>query len=712
LSKDFQEAILTKTVWFQGEKQNVENLIGCKPEEEIDFSSIKELLFEENEIKIPSFNTSNFEQSLYVKRRLRFPFKNQFELGGECRISPDGHIQWLVEKEKRKEVWEKILSEITNQTSSTGVIVDDLAHLKENGNEKSVVITSGLAGTGKSTLLCHYYEEIKKAKPDHWVIRINLVDYESILKQDNISRSNVVDIFVNLVHVVDEKSSFSRSLLRNRLEREGRIIFMFDGFDEVNELCQKGAIELMKAINKNKSIQLYVTTRPHMVEDLQFQLSQLAYHLENFTEKDQIDYLSDYLTSFWVKELNLSGDDNASLQQFAELLVERVSETLKDEEKSFVGIPLQCRILAECFQPNVKESVTPNCVEDKEEPRQCVKNKISGLLDGQKFDLVSLFNRLMETKRRVFREEKANATNVNQIMVEAINYLIQEIEDHLTKFAIKTIVTDQKMLDILLPSQSSYRSNQDIANWENTNGLKFGLTFKSGHESTVQFLHRTYAEYLFARYLYDGFLLDEKRHNKLLESESIRKLILNKILAVKQYDGIQIFFDSMLKELVDNDEEWRDRIDSRNLPERLKKFTQNLFTQFLRQSPPLLISGKCDTERSYFVSALHFSLANGNGTIFKLLCDCLDATFDNHQVQWAMKSSFTKYFCYFSFTFFRNKESKLFKRFIDISTVMKLHVPSSQNSLRILPCCHLVVWNILSGMERNNKKLCTTCCSL
>jgi hypothetical protein len=46
LRKDFQEAILTKTVWFQGEKQNVENLIGCKPEEVIDFNSMKELLFE------------------------------------------------------------------------------------------------------------------------------------------------------------------------------------------------------------------------------------------------------------------------------------------------------------------------------------------------------------------------------------------------------------------------------------------------------------------------------------------------------------------------------------------------------------------------------------------------------------------------------------------------------------------------------------------
>ncbi|EFX78238.1 hypothetical protein DAPPUDRAFT_320728 [Daphnia pulex] len=673
LSPDFQEAILSKTICFQGENLTVGNLIGHKPEEIIDFSSIKELLFEEKEIKIPSLNASTFEQSLYVKRTLRLPFKNQFELGGECRISPDGHIEWLVEKEKRKEIWKKIMNGVTNQASSAGVVVDDLAHLKENGNEKSVVIISGLAGTGKSTLLCHYYEEIKKASPDHWVIRINLVDYEAILKKDNIARS--ANIFVYQLHVVDEKSSFSRSLLRNRLERGDRIIFMFDGFDEVNDLCQNNAIQLMEAISKKKSIQLYVTTRPHMLEDLQFWLSQLAYSLENFTEIDQIDYL----TSNWAKELNLSKDNNGLLQQFAKSLVERVSETLRDEEKSFVGIPLQCRILAECFQSNVKELITQNFVEDKEEPRQseCVRKKISDLIEGQKFDLVSLFNRLMETKRKVFREEKANATNTNQIILDAINRLIQDIEDHLTKLAIKTIVTDQKMLDILLPPQSSpNRSDDDIANGENTialNGLKFGLTFKSGHESTVQFLHRTYAEYLFARYLYGGFLLDEKRHNKLLESESIRKLILNKILAVKQYNGVQIFFDSMLKEFVDNDEEWRNRIIQRDLPKRLKKFTKNLFTQFLRQSPPLHKYGISFTVKSYFVNALYFSLANGNGTIFKFLCDCLDATFNEQKVQLAMISSFMQDGRYFTLTFFRNKDSKLFSRFINYYDNLSLH---------------------------------------
>ncbi len=308
LSQDFQKRILSRIVSFQGKNLTVEELVGEKPEKVINYSSLKELLFGKTK-QIPSFNTSTFEKSLYIKRRLRFPFKNQWNIGGECRISEDGHIEWFGEKEKRKEVWDKIRYRIiTNQAPSTGLIVDDLAHLKENGNEKSIIIISGVAGTGKSTLLSHYYKEIKKAKPDHWVIRINLVDhYEGILKLDNITLSNVVDILINELHVVNDNSSFSRSLLRKRLETGDRIILMFDGFDEINDSCQNKAIELIKAITKNNSIQLYVTTRPHLLDKLQFQLSQLSYSLTNFEGNDQIDFLIKY----WEKELDLIGDKMA-----------------------------------------------------------------------------------------------------------------------------------------------------------------------------------------------------------------------------------------------------------------------------------------------------------------------------------------------------------------------------------------------------------------
>jgi hypothetical protein len=68
-----------------------------------------------------------------------------------------------------------------------------------------------------------------------------------------------------------------------------------------------------------------------MIDQLQFQLSQLAYSLENFTEKDQIDYLSEY----WERETNLKEleDKSVIIRKFSEYFIQRVSHTLKDKEK-------------------------------------------------------------------------------------------------------------------------------------------------------------------------------------------------------------------------------------------------------------------------------------------------------------------------------------------------------------------------------------------
>jgi hypothetical protein len=276
---------------------------------------------------------------------------------------------------------------------------------------------------------------------------------------------------------------------------------MFDGFDEISSPLQEKAIQLMKDITAKKSAQLFVTTRPHMIDQLQIRLSQLAYSLENFTEQDQIGYLSEY----WemnLKELTIE-NKSAIIRKFAQHFVGRVSHTLKDKEKSFIGIPLQCRLMAECFQSDLQGIIQ----EDRNE------SEIIKLLDGQKFDLATMYKRLMETKRRVFQEEKINLQAPNQLVAYAIESLIKKIEFHLTKLAMETVFSYQGTVNLLCSSASQYQSNFEKAAEEKAMaeyGLKFGLTFHSGDK--IEFLHRTLAEYLVARYFFQGFILDEEKH--------------------------------------------------------------------------------------------------------------------------------------------------------------------------------------------------------
>jgi hypothetical protein len=130
-----------------------------------------------------------------------------------------------------------------------------------------------------------------------------------------------------------------------------------------------------------------------------------------------------------------------------------VSQTLRDQERSFIGVPLQCRILAECFQQELKTIIKQNNGQDGLEEQTDFENQ---LFENVNFDLNSLYKLLMKTKRRVFREEKVRAPVPNQITDYAIDSLIEKIESHLTKLAIETLVTDKKSADILWPPQLSY----------------------------------------------------------------------------------------------------------------------------------------------------------------------------------------------------------------------------------------------------------------
>ncbi|XP_057373136.1 uncharacterized protein LOC130694018 [Daphnia carinata] len=651
LDESFKQKTLSKIVSFQGENEKVGRLVGPKPEDVLD--SLEELLRPEvGQIIIPSFDSTGFVKSLYIKRRVKFAFHDRFiadlakrlecseeKLNGECRISAQGQIEWFVDDDRRKKIWENI-TQMNDQTP--GKIEEDshLIQFDKERNQHPVDIICGVAGTGKSTLLSHYYTEIKKMKPDCWVIRLNLVEHcDAILKLDR-SKPDLIGFLINHLHVVDSKCPFSCSLLNHRFETGEQIVFMFDGYDEIDEECQDIAVQLIKIIQK-KGIQLYVTTRSHKALQLQYELGQLAYNLENFNKEYQIDYL----TSYWTQRLP-NGVQAEAIKKFAELLVNRVSETLKDDERAFIGIPLQCRILAECYQQKIGDIVQNN----NRQSDKLLSQKLLALLDDQKFDLVSLYSQLMVTKRDIFLQEKSQAGS-NPNVEFAMRSTIKKIDLRLTKLAVETIVTEPNILEMLWPAKISHKSSDDVAQEKSIlakNTLKFGLTFSNEDGMRPQFLHRTFAEYLVAKYLYEGFHPNDNRHNKLLENESIRKLILNKILASKEYDGVQVFFDGMVKTMVDEDKEWRKKINDRELPDRLTK---------------MMTDGSSELQPS-FKNAVHFSILNGKGNIFRLFCDCLDATFERSEVsQFVRGTLFGPVNRFSSNALF--EESKFFKRFIN-----------------------------------------------
>ena len=646
LSDDSKKDLLSKTVSFQGSDATVRELIGDgQPDNVLDLQSIEELLLtgDEERKAIPLYSRSRFEKSLYIQRKMKFDFHfSEYASLGKARKDHKGHllleqvvakmlllstaklykinmesgtIDWIegLKDDIKEKIWRKVW---VTRKENRETHEDDLIN-KENWERRAVII-NGVAGTGKSTVLSHYYNEIKSTDPNVWVIRIDLKYHFSSLAQyaGKSILSSAIDFITSLPNVIDSQSPFARSLLRHRLETGDRIVIMLDGFDEIDSRCKEKAIYLMKALidkpKTSKPIRLYVTTRPDVADNLQFQLGQLAYSLENFSQEDQIKYL----TSFWsdklggIKEQEL----NSRFQKIAELLVKRVSADLKDGEKSFIGIPLQCRILAECYFPQVQTDMDNARLNQSKETEY--QQPVSDIVEkDQKFDLVSLYRMLMDTKRQVFLKEKVVSKTANHIVNDSLELIAEKIESHLKNLAVQTIVSNEKQIELLWPPRL-YRSKSDnrkqVAKLGEL-GVRFGLVDRVNGK--LEFLHRTYAEYLMAEYLYGGFHMDDDLQNGLLENETVRQLFAKKILVEDQYRGVRVFLDSMLTEIVDN-EEWHKQGLTRTIPDRIKK-----------------IAHDCE---------YHRIVLNKNSNLFVFMFDCLQATSNKTQIQEIVGNLFEK----------------------------------------------------------------------
>ena len=186
-----------------------------------------------------------------------------------------------------------------------------------------------------------------------------------------------------------------------------------------------------------------------------------------------------------------------------------------------------------------------------------LKNAVA-LFENQKFDIVSLYRLLMDTKRRVFLGDKARAMEVNVILALAIDFAMEYTEAYIRQMAIDTIFSDKNDVDILWPPRYMGHSETERAAEEkilSDLGVRFGLADVDS-ERKLRFLHRTYAEYLVAEYIYKGFL-EDKRRSGLLNLPNVQEFVMEEILVKSEYEGVRVFFDMMLKEVLNDDRRCR-----------------------------------------------------------------------------------------------------------------------------------------------------------
>jgi len=301
---------------------------------------------------------------------------------------------------------------------------------------------------------------------------------------------------------------------------------MLDGFDEISPFYKETVVDLLQALRQTAVEQLWVTTRPHLREELEDTLQQMSYTLEPFSEKYQVEFLTKFWSlKDWFTEPKGKGKamKKNQLKIYAEHLIKKLAQSISDKDKEFTGIPLQTRMLAEAFDKDVKIFC------DSAESIPDLPSKL---------DVLELYGRFIERKYDIYQEEKFRVRGDNVVAMEQRERDLKSMRSDHQLLALKLLFNDE---------QVSLFQNNIESTFSTEHLTRFGIV-QINCEGKLQFIHRTLSEY----YVADCLLNHLNEWNN--SSREIQTFILQYILQEEECRVIRVFIDAFLSTSKPSDE--------------------------------------------------------------------------------------------------------------------------------------------------------------
>ncbi|XP_065649284.1 uncharacterized protein LOC136078150 [Hydra vulgaris] len=450
-----------------------------------------------------------------------------------CQQYPKFNIYGLKYKPDKKTLkWKKSqgsVSELFKFVSKSHTKEYDEIKMLQKTNNHKVVIISDTAGMGKSTVLTKLYHLIRSKSPNLWLFRIDLNDYTKKLFEIkdknalNVAKNDKIkEVFKFMSNNLYEANSLKQNLFMYYCQNDtniSKMVIMFDGFDEISPDYKKVVLDMVQVLSQSAVKQIWVTTRPNMLNFVADGLNQFAFTLKPFSTNDQ----QNFLINFWNKnilESNNNSEDQDRLKEFVKLLTESFAKSIHDNAYEFTGIPLQTKMLAEVFEkPCIK----------------FLKSKDDKPNLPNSFKIFELYENFFKKKHEVFLDEKIKIDSSKPGIPNKLLY--EEFIKSYQIIALHTIFNTKINEKHLLSNKSQKKIKSFI------DGIKKG---KQNHgiidqiiEDKPHFIHRTYAEYLVARFLVNSL-------NKQKKLQSISELFLN-ILSAGDYQVIRVFINDQLE---------------------------------------------------------------------------------------------------------------------------------------------------------------------
>lgn len=455
-------------------------------------------------------NHNNVEEQL---NKLTEEYSNKQNVEEENFRQFKKNIHWLEYKSKQL-IWKKTVG-------SVSYLIDKKhEHSSESFEEvelfnfnKNLEIITGIAGLGKSTFINNLTKDYTKNNSSVIVIQIDFNHIQKIYKEPNKfvkDNLNCLDFFCKLL---PEKTCFEMQIIKFCIKNKHETILLFDGYDEIpssqfRTFVRRKILELSLIINGN----IYITTRPNVVNELELEFNLLAITLNQFTLENQRSCLKD----FFHTHLQIDNIDETLLNEYVDDLIDFIKNSLNDREKTIIGIPLQLKMVGEIYKENCEDFLLTN------------GNKIELL---REFDSISIYKYFVDTMYKRYYLEKRF---ISLDMVRELdpnnydNYILNHQKLAMDAFIRKQHPND---LEVLFPNTNFKSIKENIGNLINIGIIK---------DNTFQFIHQTFAEYFTATFLIEHVFCTTS-------TEIQRSFLLTEILFNDYYQNLRVFLNGLLK---------------------------------------------------------------------------------------------------------------------------------------------------------------------
>ncbi|KAF5275120.1 hypothetical protein FQR65_LT16774 [Abscondita terminalis] len=340
--------------------------------------------------------------------------------------------------------------------------------------QRSACVINGNPGMGKTELLNHV---ASNAPTRFWVIKVNLNehnDYYKTLKDADKQASDHLMYFYVRAGILSERVFL-------KYVEEKAVLVLLDGFDEISMTYKDEATSIATSLHSS-GFKVWVTTRPVTQAHLEDALDTISRTLKPLPDDDQKRLLIDYFSRF--------GDD-AELQtitEFVDKLLTAAAANLNVSDRSFTEMPLQTKLLADVFENDL---------------RRILQTKIFDF--NTNFDIIFLYESFLEAKMDIFCKKFGDIYRDMRQFFEKVQQL----------YALQVIFPEHMLekLGVGKKLKLYYEDDDRMVHFLQRKGVVAIYQRDTGGEEklNVGFVHRTFAEFLAAKWLYQNFETEEVR---------------------------------------------------------------------------------------------------------------------------------------------------------------------------------------------------------